>query len=592
MQLIQRLRLPAVFCALAVLLCELVSRPFSTMGFVDDWPYILSAQKLANTGHIVYNGWAAPILGWHLYLGAAFIKLFGFSLTTVRMSSLVVALLLAFFLQRIMVLCGTTERNATIGTLAFVLSPLYLMLSVTFMTDITGLFSVVLCFYGCLRALTSISSRAAIGWLCFAVATNAVLGTSRQIEWLGIFVMVPSALWLFRTQRRVLLAGSVATLLGALFIFVCMQWFARQPYTIPEHLIPDAFPIAKIFWQYVHCILELPFLLLPIFAIFLASLRKSRPRVVAVIVFLICSYIFLAFYPSHLRGQFPLEPTMNDWIEPHGIFETVFMKGVPPLYFPRSVGVLFTVLSLGGSLGLIALLGRMRPANSVTEAPTGLSWYQLLVLTVPFAVANLLIFLPRAATYGITVRYLLGILVVALPCLVRCYQEYLHPRLPIASMVLVAFMALFSIALIHNLFSFYRARVALVAELQAAGVPPTSVDNGWEYNVWVELQHAPYINNVRMVLPPHAYVPTHPQPADNCKMSDFDAFPHIHPVYGVSFSPDACYGLAPFAPVHYSRWPHRSPGTLYVVRYVPPSKPEPAPRVPQGSLIPATHSVP
>jgi hypothetical protein len=49
--------------------------------------------------------------------------------------------------------------------------------------------------------------------------------------------------------------------------------------------------------------------------------------------------------------------------------------------------------------------------------------------------------------------------------------------------------------------------------------------------------------------------------------------PHIHPVYGVSFDSNACYGPAPFAPVHYSRWLARNPGTLYVVRYTPPSKP-------------------
>ena len=51
-----------------------------------------------------------------------------------------------------------------------------------------------------------------------------------------------------------------------------------------------------------------------------------------------------------------------------------------------------------------------------------------------------------------------------------------------------------------------------------------------------------------------------------------DYTPHIRPVYGVSFDPDACYGLAPFAPVHYTRWPFLTPGTLYIVRYLPPMK--------------------
>jgi hypothetical protein len=549
------------------------------MGFVDDWPYILSAQQTAATGHIVYNGWAAPLIGWQLYLGAAFIKLFGFSLTTVRMSTLLVAMALAFFLHEILVRSGITQRNATIGTLALVLSPLYLMLSVTFMTDISGLFGVVLCFYGCLRALQSSSSRATIAWLCFAVATNAICGSSRQIEWLGILVMVPSTLWLLRNQRRILLAGSAATLVGVIFIVACMHWFARQPYTIPEHLLPPSVPVVKTAWQLIHALLYIPFLLLPLIILFLPTLRKSRPRVIVLSSALVLGYLFLALYPSHLRGNFPLEPVMNDWINIHGTFENAFIHGTPPLFLPKYVQVLFTILTFGGLLSLIALLLRTPMASlasDLTDPPIAsapIDWRQLLILTTPFALANILILIPRAATYGITERYLLGFLVASLPCIVRCYQDLVQPKLPFASIVLVALTAAFSITLVHNLFSFYRARVALVAELNADGVPPTSVDNGWEYNVWVELQHAPYINNVRMVTPPHAYVPTPPPPPSHCPMSDFDAFPYIHPLYGISFDPNACYGLAPFAPVHYSRWPYRTPGTIYVVRFLPPSKP-------------------
>ena len=70
-QLARRFRIPAVMCALAVLVCELVSRPYTTMGVCDDMSYILIARKVAETGHIFYNGPTTPMLGWQLYLGAA-----------------------------------------------------------------------------------------------------------------------------------------------------------------------------------------------------------------------------------------------------------------------------------------------------------------------------------------------------------------------------------------------------------------------------------------------------------------------------------------------------------------------------------------
>lgn len=113
--------------------------------------------------------------------------------------------------------------------------------------------------------------------------------------------------------------------------------------------------------------------------------------------------------------------------------------------------------------------------------------------------------------------------------------------------------------------------MALAAELRATGVPSTSVDNGWEYNLGVELQHADHINMSTVEFPTNAYTPQ-PLPSRlTCPMYWYARSPHIRPICGVSFDPHACYGPAPFAPVHSSRWLASSPGTLYVVHYLPQS---------------------
>ena len=565
MQLARKFRIPALFCALAVLFCDLVSRPFANMGIADDGPYILMAQKLAATGHVFYNAWATAMIGWQLYLGAAFIKLFGYSFTAVRMSTLLVAMALAFVFQRALVLADISEWNATIATLTLVLSPLFLVLSVTFMTDIHGLFAIVLCLYGCLRALRASTSRAAIGWLCFAVATNAICGSSRQIAWLGVLVMVPSALWLLRAQRRVLFAGAATTLAGALFILGCMHWLKQQPYSIPEHLLPDSFPVFTVLRELTYVLLDIPYRLLPIAVLFLPQLRKSRPRLIAILCVVFLAYLFMAIYPSHLRGNFPMEPVLGDWFSTHGIFEYMVLTGEPPTYLNRGMRAVLTIVAFGSLLGLIASLLRFRRMPKTVNSSSGISWKQLGVLLGPFTIAYIVLLIPRATGAGIHDRYTLGLLVVALLCIVRYYQDRIRPRLPVASIVLVGIVAICSITLIHNTFSLYRARVALAAELRSAGIPDTSVDNGWEYNLGVELQHADYINLPVIAVPAHAYVPTPPLPAGTCSMFLYDQTPHIRPLYSVSFDPHGCSGPAPFAPVHYSRWPYRTPGTLYVV---------------------------
>ena len=169
MLLIRKYRIPALFCALAVLLCALISRPTVNMGICDDGPYVLMAQHLAATGHFVYNGWASTMLGMHLYLAAAFIKLFGFSFTTVRMGTLLVSVVVAYVLQRILVRSGVSEFNATVGTLAYVLLAAFTSCVVGHFDDrkqhgYPGSLAVSLQLPA--RKLQSATQKAAIGWLC------------------------------------------------------------------------------------------------------------------------------------------------------------------------------------------------------------------------------------------------------------------------------------------------------------------------------------------------------------------------------------------------------------------------------------------
>jgi hypothetical protein len=575
LQLIHRYRLPAIFCALAVLLCELISRPYAEMGIADEGPYVLTAKKVAQTGHIVYNGWVSAMLGWQLYLGAAFIKLFGFSFTTVRMSTLLVAMVLAFVLQRCLVRAGISERNATIGTLALVLSPLYLSLSVTFMSDIGGLFALTFCLYACIVALQSSTSRGTIGWLAAAVIVNVVCGSSRQIAWLGVLVIVPSALWLLRRQRRILIIGIAMDIAGTLAIAACLAWFSRQPYTIPAHLLIATFPIGKTLLAFTYFLLDIPFLLLPLTAIYIPSIRKSSPRVLAIFLLALLMYLFLALYRSHVQRLYPLQPTAPDHFgfNVHGAFDYTFIKGQQPILFGKAIQVFLTLISFFGLYGfVVSFFGPQDPPPAEISSST-LSWKQLGVLFGPFTIVYIVLLASRAATFGLFERYELPLLVLVVLCLTRHYQERIEARLPSASILLIAIMAFCGILINHNTYSLYRARVAIAEELQSNGIPMTAVDNGWEFNLNVELQNAVAVNDPDIILPPHFFVPTPPQPHGVCPMHYYDETPHIHPLYGISFDPNACYGPAPFAPVHYSRWPFLPPGTLYVVHYVNASQP-------------------
>jgi hypothetical protein len=347
-----------------------------------------------------------------------------------------------------------------------------------------------------------------------------------------------------------------------------VQWFKHQPYSVPEHLLPDSFPIVHTFLAFAYALLDIPFLLLPIVLLFLPQLRKSSWRTIVVVATLVCGYLFLALYPSHLRGSFPLEPTAQ------GNFAQNFtcIPGGEPVFLNRDAWAFFTFIAIAGLLAVVVSFCQSRPSGVSDHPAAAISWNQLRVLLGSFTLVYVLLLVPRAATVEIFERYTLPLLVVALLCLVRFYQDRIHPELPLATLFPIAVMAIVGIVVTHNTFAFFRARIALAAELNADGIPNTSVNNGWEYNFGVQLQRTGFINDSRIVLPAHAFVPAPPPSPGPCAMFLADKTPDIHPVYSVSFDPNTCYGPAPFAPVHFSRWFYRTPGTLYVVRYLPAPK--------------------
>ena len=569
-----RMRAPAVLCALAFLACELVSRPFAEMGLCDDWSYIRTVQVLAATGHLAYNGWATAMLGWQLFVADAFVKLFGFSFSAVRMSTLLIGTVTAFLLQRTMVRAGLNERNAVIGTLALVLSPLYMFLSASFMTDIGGLFAIVLALYCCLRAVQSVQDSVAIAWVGFGALANAICGSSRQIAWLGVLVVVPCALWLMRRRRRVLLGGGVAMLIGWAMVLGGMHWFQLQPYSIPEHMavkIQGLHTVAYMGRQLVRTLLEIPFMLLAVMVAFFPQLRRRGVGLWVVIAGCTLVYTLLAMKLAvHHGPALMLEPLMGDWFGPHAVYEMNGLNGEPPLILGLGTRILLTFAAGLGLVCVVAALLREPRTARIAAQPGRISWRDLATLIGPLALAYSVLLIPRSAS-NLLDRYLLVLLVVGSIGLIRFYQDFIAPALPTASVVIVAVVAIFSVCATHDMFAFYRARVELAQELHAAGVADNTLDGGFEHNGWVELQHYPNVNDERLINPKGSFVPGIGQTGLTCKPGgeNYTGFLHWDPKLGVSFDRDACRGAAPFAPVSYFRWLGLRTQNLYVVKYGP-----------------------
>ena len=192
----------ALLCGLAVVAGAVVlTNPICESPFNDDWSYSFTVKHLLETGKLTYNGWASASLIAQAYWGLLWVKVFGFSYTVLRLSTLplaAMAISLCYLLARRV---GLQPRFAVFAALSVGLSPLYLPVASSFMTDAAGLFCIFLSLYLLIRAIESPGTGVAVAWLAAGLVVGLVGGTGRQIVWVVPLVVGPYAAWLRRDRR-------------------------------------------------------------------------------------------------------------------------------------------------------------------------------------------------------------------------------------------------------------------------------------------------------------------------------------------------------------------------------------------------------
>ena len=213
--------------------------------------------------------------------------------------------------------------------------------------------------------------------------------------------------------------------------------------------------------------------------------------------------------------------------------------------------------------------------RDTTDGAKSITWMQAIVLLTPVSVCTIVLLILRVKIAGLVhERYFFTLLFAVLVLLLLFYQDRIRRPLPTLCFALVALWGIYGIICTHNMFAFYRARVAIGNEVLAAGIPPSSIDFGWEQDGWYELQQSAYVNNINIATPGAFHPATH-HTGDAChNPAPTGADLHLAPRYGIAFDPSLCDGPAPFAPVSYSAWGIHPQPTLYVFQYPPPWKSE------------------
>jgi hypothetical protein len=550
----------ALFCSIFTVLAVLATKPFTKIGLIDDCSYLRTAFVFARTGRLVYNGWATAMLGWQVVWAAPFLKLFGFSFTSARMSTLVLSCICVWLAHSIFRLSGLNRRNANFGAIAVGLSPIVAPFSVSFMSDTCGFFVILLCIYLCLRAYVAVSDRAMLAWLISAGIAGTVGGTARQVAWLSVLVLVPTTAWMLRRRKGALLAGTVLWLIGIVSIYACMQWFKHQPYSVPYPLIQGPLNVhtsRQLIGHSTALVLCLALLTFPVLAAWLTLLPKFRAWVIGLLTMaaLLATPLF-QFITIHDREK-GLMPWTGDMIEGLGIvdFPNNCLIGFTRMTFNHTGRVIASFLVIAALINFVYCIFFLKKHTETPASSSGLSWKTLLYLLGPFAVAYILLLVVPSAWGNTKDRYLMSIFVLALLALLRLYQERVSPRLPALSYATLAVFCIFTIFGTHDWFAMHNARVAAIDTLLKANISSSQFQAGFEYDALTQIDNAGTVVEPKSKLPAGIeleYAP--PGLPSNCTAL-FDRYtPSVHPVYFLAFQKAPCVTDSQFDAVPYGTW--------------------------------------
>jgi 4-amino-4-deoxy-L-arabinose transferase-like glycosyltransferase len=158
----------------------------------DDWAYAATARNLLYTGHFRVVEWAAPSLLTHALWGAAALRVMGDTYVALRCGTLLwalAALLSLYGLARV----AFEPKTAVLAALALGLSPWFVSLSFTYMTDVPWLammLASLLAFIHALRPGSSGPPRRPLLLLSGALVGAAALTRQFAVVMAPAFVLV------------------------------------------------------------------------------------------------------------------------------------------------------------------------------------------------------------------------------------------------------------------------------------------------------------------------------------------------------------------------------------------------------------------
>ncbi|MBC7861549.1 MAG: glycosyltransferase family 39 protein [Bacteroidia bacterium] len=484
-------------------ICFLLN-PIGEFPLNDDWAFSRSVKTFSETGEIRYPDWSSIPFVSQFIIGGAFCKVFGFSFTLLRIVTLLTFCFLTILLLKSLCFVNTKRSFAVIGLLTFILCPLSLNLSFSFMPDVYVLLFSLLSAFFFWRFFSSDKKIFFIGALVFSVAASL----SRQSAIVLPLAFALTFLFHKTINLKNIFIAALPLLLNllALFLFEKLLLATNKlpaNYNIQLHTIttslfhPNPSALKNLLYYSQTAYVSIGILLFPVSVpLFLSWKKENSPNQNAktlyavLLLLLLCGTVFKILLT---QNYFPFAGNV---FYPSGI-GPVILNGFDSQQFSvesLSGKILCSFISLAGTLSFFFILVLYIQQLKIISKNKKQKEISLKDFVFIFSLLTCVLYVLPLSLSFINDRYLLFVLpfiLIALSCIE--IKSQLNLKLSLALLLPIAW---FSVCGTHDYLSLNRARwQALNYLTNEKKISAIEIDGGFEFNAWYLYGKAPYNPN-------------------------------------------------------------------------------------------------
>lgn len=522
----------------------------------DDWAYSLSVRHLLDTNKIILTDWATPTQIAHILWGGLFTKIFGFGFSVLRISTIVLSMTTLVFFYLLVKEFEIENKIAALATLVLAFSPLYILLSNTFMTDIPYLFWTTLSIYFGVRYLKNDSSK----YLYLSSLFATVSYLTRQP---GIFIPVALTLIMMGGKKLNLKTFLKIWLLPVSAVVLHLYWFnyvhgitwAKTNYAIAgtiKHISSFGKLWTDAFNRFLSSIIETGFFLFPIaigfFFSIIQSQNKNKTRMKNFFRLIIPIIIILSAY-TLIKG---LMPYMENSFAQTG-FGPLTVGGYSfKLSGFFSMDWFWYVATIIGIVSGGMLLASTIAYFKFTQAKVygylyGDREHQALKFIFYSTIGQFLIYMAGAKFFD---RYLIVIFEWFILCVIIMTKEIKFSKISV--LLGLIFILGLDWAGMKDYFSWNNAKWEITKTSSNYGIKQEEIANGFDYNAWFH-----YEKNMKFL---KSIKPLKMIGEWEWQSQEFTKFRAM-----VSFR--EIQGFETIAKLEYKTPLSKKPGTLYLLKY-------------------------